>query len=99
MRSDTRGSDDENLLGFLLAFGIGAICRFAKIPSPAPNAILGSLLVVSMSFGYVTAGHYPHRTKNTVSSLPAPPEAVVAKVEIPTDAHSHQSAHYTVTHH
>jgi XapX domain-containing protein len=87
------------LLGFLLAFGIGAICRFAGIPSPAPNAILGSLLVVSMSFGYVIAGHYPHRTGNTISSLLAPPKGVVAKVEIPTDAHSHQSAQNTITHH
>jgi XapX domain-containing protein len=86
------------LLGFLLAFGIGAICRFAKIPSPAPNAILGSLLVVSMSFGYVTAGHYPHRTKNTISSLLATSKAIVAKVEISTGAHSHQSAQYTITH-
>ena len=55
------------LLGFLLAFGIGAICRFAGIPSPAPNAILGSLLVVSMSLGYVTAGQYLRRNKHTTS--------------------------------
>jgi XapX domain-containing protein len=44
------------LLGFLVAFGIGAFCRLIKIPSPAPQAILGSLLVVSMSTGYVLAG-------------------------------------------
>jgi XapX domain-containing protein len=87
------------LLGILLAFGIGAICRFAKIPSPAPNAILGSLLVVSMSFGYVTAGHFPRRTRNTISSVPVLSNAVVARMEIPTGAHSHQSAQHNVTHH
>jgi XapX domain-containing protein len=40
------------LLGFLLAFAIGAVCRLARIPSPAPNAIVGALLVVSMSAGF-----------------------------------------------
>ncbi len=33
------------ILGFLLAFAIGAICRLSRIPSPAPNAIVGALLV------------------------------------------------------
>jgi XapX domain-containing protein len=67
------------LLGFLLAFGIGAVCRFAGIPSPAPNAILGSLLVVSMSLGYVTAGEYLHKSKNTTSNPVKHSAAVVAK--------------------
>jgi XapX domain-containing protein len=43
------------ILGFVLAFAIGAVCRLAKIPSPAPNALLGSLLVVAMSVGYIAA--------------------------------------------
>jgi XapX domain-containing protein len=42
-------------LGFILAFAIGAVCRLARIPSPAPNALLGSLLVVAMSVGYMAA--------------------------------------------
>jgi XapX domain-containing protein len=81
------------VLGFLLAFGIGAICRFAGIPSPAPNAILGSLLVVSMSFGYVAAGRYLHRSISRTSHLRTPSAAIVAGVESPTQAHSHQHAH------
>jgi XapX domain-containing protein len=44
------------ILGFALAFAIGAVCRLARIPSPAPNALLGSLLVVAMSVGYIAAG-------------------------------------------
>jgi XapX domain-containing protein len=40
-------------LGFVVALAIGAMCRLVRIPSPAPNAILGSLLVVAMSVGYV----------------------------------------------
>jgi XapX domain-containing protein len=43
------------ILGFVLAFAIGAVCRLARIPSPAPNALLGSLLVVAMSVGYIVA--------------------------------------------
>jgi XapX domain-containing protein len=43
-------------IGFLLAFLIGAGCRFFGIPSPAPNAILGALLVVAMTLGYLCVG-------------------------------------------
>ena len=43
------------ILGFTLAFTIGVVCRLARIPSPAPNALLGSLLVVAMSVGYIAA--------------------------------------------
>jgi XapX domain-containing protein len=43
------------ILGFVLAFAIGAFCRLVRIPSPAPNALLGSLLVVAMSVGYIAS--------------------------------------------
>jgi len=45
----------RSVLGFVLAFAIGAFCRLVRIPSPAPNALLGSLLVVAMSVGYIAA--------------------------------------------
>jgi XapX domain-containing protein len=85
------------LLGFLLAFGIGAVCRFAGIPSPAPNAILGSLLVVSMSLGYVTAGRYLHKTGKTTSHLSSPSITGVAKTENPREAHSYESTRHATT--
>jgi XapX domain-containing protein len=44
-------------IGFLIAFLIGGGCRFFEIPSPAPNAILGALLVVTMSLGYWCVGY------------------------------------------
>jgi XapX domain-containing protein len=43
-------------IGFLVAFGIGAFCRWCRIPSPAPQAIPGALLVLMMSVGYIVAG-------------------------------------------
>ena len=46
------------VIGFLLAFVIGALCKIAGIPVPAPPAIMGALLVLSMTSGYVLAGHY-----------------------------------------
>lgn len=57
------------ILGFLLAFAIGAVCRLARIPSPAPQAIVGALLVASMSAGYVLTERWLERPAKTMSSL------------------------------
>jgi XapX domain-containing protein len=46
------------IIAFLIALSIGAGTRFAKIPSLAPQAIVGALLVVAMSVGSVLADHY-----------------------------------------
>ena len=43
------------LLGFAFAFMIGAVFRIIRIPSPAPQALLGSLLVVTVTLGYIAA--------------------------------------------
>jgi XapX domain-containing protein len=58
------------ILGFTLAFATGAVCRVARIPSPAPNALLGSLLVVAMSVGYIAAGRIlarPHVVQSSIN--------------------------------
>lgn len=39
-------------LGLLLGLGIGAICRWFDIPSPAPPVLAGAGLVVAMTLGY-----------------------------------------------
>ena len=41
------------LAGFFVALFLGAFCRYMKIPSPAPQALLGSLLVVAVTLGYI----------------------------------------------
>lgn len=38
--------------GLAVAFGIGAGCRLAEIPVPAPPALVGALLVMSLTIGY-----------------------------------------------
>jgi XapX domain-containing protein len=41
------------VLGFLLAFAIGVLCRLAGVPLPAPLALVGAILVVAMTLGYI----------------------------------------------
>lgn len=46
------------LAGFFVAFFLGAFCRYVKIPSPAPQALVGSLLVVTVTLGYLAMDHF-----------------------------------------
>lgn len=41
------------LLGLLLGLAIGAACRWFDIPVPSPPNIIGALLVVAMTIGYM----------------------------------------------
>lgn len=42
------------ILGFVVALAIGVFCRLALVPLPAPPVLIGALLVVAMTLGYVT---------------------------------------------
>ena len=44
--------------GLLLGFGIGALCRWMGIPSPAPPVLAGALLVVAMTLGYTVTDRW-----------------------------------------
>jgi XapX domain-containing protein len=41
------------LIGILLGFLIGAGCRWFDLPLPAPPRIVGALLVVAMTVGFL----------------------------------------------
>jgi len=43
----------NEVLGLLLGFAIGAACRWFDIPSPAPPRVVGALLVVAMTLGFL----------------------------------------------
>jgi XapX domain-containing protein len=43
------------LLGLILGFLIGAGCRWFDLPLPAPPRIVGALLVVAMTVGFLGA--------------------------------------------
>jgi XapX domain-containing protein len=49
------------LIAFMVAFGIGAASRWTGVPSLAPQAIVGALLIVAMSTGYVSADRFLKR--------------------------------------
>ena len=42
-----------SLAGVVLGFLIGAGCRWFDLPLPAPMRIIGALLVVAMTLGFV----------------------------------------------
>jgi XapX domain-containing protein len=46
------------LLGLVLGLLIGAACRFFDIPVPSPPKLVGAMLVVSMTLGYVVTDRY-----------------------------------------
>jgi XapX domain-containing protein len=45
------------LIGLTVGLLIGAGCRYFDIPSPAPPRLIGALLLVAMTLGFVIAGH------------------------------------------
>lgn len=45
-------------VGIALGFAIGFGCRWAGVPVPAPPALVGALLVVAMTSGYLLADHF-----------------------------------------
>jgi XapX domain-containing protein len=52
------------LIAFVLAFGIGAFCRWFEIPAPSPPKVPGALLVLAMTLGYVIADYSMQRKDN-----------------------------------
>jgi XapX domain-containing protein len=52
------------IIAFIVAFGIGAASRWSGVPSLAPQAIVGALLIVAMSTGYVSADRLLKRTSS-----------------------------------
>ena len=45
----------NEIVGLVLGLGIGGACRWFDIPVPAPPRIVGALLVVAMTLGYMAA--------------------------------------------
>lgn len=48
----------KSAIGLFLAFAVGAACRYFDIPVPSPPKLLGALLVVATTLGYMAADHY-----------------------------------------
>ena len=48
----------KGLIGLLIGFLIGVICRWLDIPVPSPPKLLGAMLVVTTTLGYMAADHF-----------------------------------------
>jgi XapX domain-containing protein len=48
----------KSMIGIVLAFALGFACRAFGIPSPAPPLILGALLVMTMTIGYIAVDRW-----------------------------------------
>jgi XapX domain-containing protein len=57
-------------IGLIVGLIIGAGCRFFDIPSPAPPRLIGALLLVAMTLGFIAAGQLLPAAQ-TISQKPA----------------------------
>src|SRR6266481_5733243 len=56
--SRATGYTMKSMIGIVLAFALGFACRAFGIPSPAPPLILGALLVMAMTVGYIAVDRW-----------------------------------------
>ena len=56
------------VFGFFLAFSIGIVCRVAFIPVPAPQALIGAIVVLAMTLGYILTDRIIARRKTKNNS-------------------------------
>jgi XapX domain-containing protein len=57
------------VLGLLLGLLIGTGCRLAGVPLPAPPALVGALLVLAMTVGYILADRFASRREARLRDL------------------------------
>jgi XapX domain-containing protein len=48
----------QSVAGLALGFGVGVFCRVFDIPSPAPPRIVGALILIAMTLGFIAAGRF-----------------------------------------
>jgi len=48
----------KSAIGLTVGFVLGAGCRYLDIPVPSPPKLLGALLVVATTAGYLAADHF-----------------------------------------
>ncbi len=68
--------------GIVLGVLVGAGCRWLDIPLPAPPKLIGALLVVAMTFGYMATDRFLSQRPATTADLCGGPsgETIASKV-------------------
>lgn len=64
----------KSILGLFLGFCIGLGCSLLAIPVPAPPVLVGAMLVVAMTSGYIFADRYlaRHRPSTQLGNCGGP---------------------------
>jgi XapX domain-containing protein len=57
----------KTIIGLLVAFSLGVVCRVYGIPSPAPPLVMGALLVMAMTVGYILMDRLMRRWRHQSS--------------------------------
>ena len=71
-------------VGLLLGLAIGVLCRLAEIPLPAPPALVGALLVLAMTAGYVLTDRFAAHREARHRSLCGGPTGAPPRRSDPT---------------
>lgn len=79
-------------LGLALAFAIGFACRAFGIPSPAPPVIVGALLVVAMTIGYLLVDRVVTRPARHAIDCGGPAGLVPSAMPAPAATHRSSAA-------
>jgi XapX domain-containing protein len=77
----------KSMIGIVLAFALGFACRAFGIPSPAPPLILGALLVMTMTIGYIAVDRWMARPARNAVNCGGP--SGVRPSQIPPNPTSH----------
>jgi XapX domain-containing protein len=73
-------------LGLSLAALIGVLCRLTGLPLPAPPVLVGALLVLSMTVGYLLVDRYVAKQPAQHEALCGGPSGRSAASSTGTDA-------------
>jgi XapX domain-containing protein len=46
----------QAVAGIVIGLTVGAFCRVFDIPSPAPPRIVGAVILIAMTLGFISAG-------------------------------------------
>lgn len=46
----------QSVVGIAIGLAVGAVCRWFDIPCPAPPRVIGAVIVIAMTLGFVVSG-------------------------------------------
>jgi len=59
------------VIGFVIAFAVGAACRWFDLPVPAPPKLIGAMLVLTTTVGYMATDSMLNRRQSNPTASAA----------------------------